>query len=459
MKHINILLLVVILSMTGLSFANPLTVAAKLAVVDGLITDKMNEATDNANYVVFEGASQLKLVIENLRLSLNDVLDKSFDSLDASQKEIFNNINVSIANMEQAISLPIEEARQSLELTQQIIADIKLGDGVSITRAYPSVLSPSNHREIVYTVRGVSLDSSDPSLLINGTKVRRIGLEKQQARFSIPTGLFKFNKSNVVVNRGKVNVTVNKCRAFIFCKNVNKSFEISILTLPKEIATIDLTYRTKKEKIIFHNKKFSKKFQQTTGSIHKYKCRKFSQGAHRPGFFIDTSTLKPTNYVKTGKCPPSGTFGRLFLGCKKGQTTYRHTKKGAFGRAGHRWKLLSQNSAGFTVELCAKSQINRGRKKTGEMHLNMSWREYHNGDIVSNAISVEKNKPLLWRHSYRKPLPKDTNSFNLVINYFDGTSTIVDGSYKDSFIDVSWNNSSKNLIIRPQKNQGVKSLF
>lgn len=405
------------------------TVGAGVVKVTGVADDIMESAADNANYVVFSAAAEAKMLIESFRLSAKNTLTHGFDKLDDSQQQVFNNIESTLATLQIAVNKPIEESRQMIEEIHQISDDIlNFNKSPSILRSSPTVIGSTNLNDIVFKFRGLSLDNAKPKLFFGNNEATRIDLKKQEVTFTVPSKIFSHldKKSNYV--KGKILLHDDDCSFLIFCEKSTKEFEVGVLILPLQLAKVQASYNTINLQKVYSNKPFSRTFSVSTGSLVETKCNTNSQGAHAPLYFIDLKTLREIKVNRKGE-----------------------SKR----------KIVNQSPAGFSVETCAKALMHTVfKKKDGLMRVTMGWKEYKNEDVVGKDVHIKfNNENLQWNTQIEKKFPKDTHTITLKVDYFDGTSAIVNGSYQDKYIKASWNNSTKHLVIRPTTPSTVMGIY
>lgn len=432
------------------------TIGAGLVSASGVVDDVLETAANEGNYVVFNAASQLRLLIESFRLATRDVLDYGFDRLDASQQATFDNIQRTVITIQGALEQPIEDARQTVEEVHQVVNDgLPWLRESAVLRSSPSVIAPSTLAEIPFTVRGLSLDNANPRLLFGGVEARRIGLERQQAVFTVPATVFQRAAELPRYVSGSLELSVRKCKWIVFCDTEEIRSEVAVLVLPQRLASVEISRNTREEKRIYHERVFSRVFGHSTGDLTRMRCEKENQGPHDPAYFIDLDTLRPAPYKTSCPFPAKGLFSVLRKKlCPDGQFTQAAVR----GKAGRSWGIISKNPAGFTVELCAQSQIKKLRKRSGEIFVNLTWKEFKKGNVVGQFESVEGSKVLDWGSPIQVVLPEDTHAITVKLEYFDGSDAVFDGNYADKYVDASWNNATKQLIVRTKAPSSIAGI-
>lgn len=435
------------------------TVGGFLLSASGIIDDVIEDSANEANYVVFNAAIQLRMLIESFRHAARDMMDDSFDRLDDSQAQLFSNINSSLVQLQLAVYQPIKEARETVESVQQIVADVSVwNDTAAVTRIYPTVIGPASNREhVIVVVRGISLHKSDPQLTVSGEVVERVALTIQEAKFKVPVELLLNNREEISTVSGSITLKSEDCALwFLLCEEGRVTFETAFFTLPNKLAEISIVYNTKAEQRIYSDRVFERKFHKSTGDLTQYKCTNYIQGPHDAEFFVDIDSLRPTPYQANCTFPNGGWLGVLRRQKCQGDLM---TMPGTHGRAGHRWKLLGKSPAGFSLELCAKSEIRKLKKRTGEQHVNMTWREYRVDDVISPQSNLVTEPDIIWNMGRVIKFPEDSHAISVEIRYFDGTTAAVTGNYADQYLNVAWNASTRQMQINTRAPSSIEEIY
>ena len=438
-------------------------VAVELLGITGTLDDIMEQAANQANFVVFHAAAQVKMTIESLRISAKDVIDHSTERLDDSQYQLFMEIKSTVQLLEVALDQPVEQARQTVENVHQIISDVKFDDTPAILRSSPSVIGPRQFKEIVFTFRGLNIDKAAPKLKFNEIEARQLTLEKQIVQFSIDRSIFSPSKNSEKVITGSLSLVSEECKFwFLICDEIENEFPVSVLVLPEQLGTVDIKYDTKSEERIYSDRKFARRFSKATGDLLREHCETFNQGAHAGNFFIDIDSIKPESYQVPCDLPEGGDdmIGKLLRklkekACPNGLRTYA----GVHGEGSHNWKFMLKETTGFSVKLCAQAQMHTlTDKDDGLMRVNLVWKEYEVDELVSPRTSLSKEE-LYWGSPLEFKLPDETHGVLVKVEYFDGTSIITSGSKNDSYLDISWNNATKQLIVSPREPSVIEEIY
>lgn len=391
----------------------------KTGIIDGII----EKAGDEGDYLLFSAASEAKIAIESFRASMRDISDRSARNLDGSQARTFENLNLTVDRLAEASGKPIHESRETIESAMQALDDLNPGGGKAyVLRTSPRVVVQNEKDTTVpFKIRGLNFDDSEASLEIDGQAINRAGFQRQEMLFEIPSDLLSAEERSVKVVTADLKLKDEDCAFFGFwCDDIVVESQLPIMVLPQKLGgIIAVSYRTENEQRVditsqIWNPSFS------TGDLTKENCDTKSVSPRKgPQYFIDVESVRVQQ--------------------RSGQA--RNSKK-----------IRNINSKGISVELCAKAQISRGRKRSGEIGVEVTWDEYRLDDIVSAPIQVAEYEDNLldWNTSGVIEFPNDTKSFIMRVNYFNGDFDIFNGSQmgSQSLVETSWNNDTKQLRYR-----------
>ena len=388
------------------------TVGAGLLEASGAVDEILDSAADRSNYVVFGAASQTRLLIEALRISALDILDESVSEFDNSQKQLFDNINAQIVKLQQGLGQTIEEARQTVEGVQGFVNDALPWMRESVVlRSQPSVLGPSTLQAIPFVFRGMKLDKARPTLRFGDVQATRIGLRRDEATFTVPAAAFAPQPDEPTFATGILEMRVKPCR--VFCRRVVVRTEVPVLVLPAQLGTIQV-FRTSRSLQNVEVGQYVDQATHSSGNITRDVCRTWTRQPSNPDHFIAVETL-------------------------------REDKWGARAWSVNR---VNTNAAGFAYELCARAKISNGKKRNGEAGVRAYWKEYKRDYVTSPLTPVEAPGTLNWGTPINVVLPDDTHAITVVVTFFDGSSAMFDGVYEHKYLESSWNNATKQLILR-----------
>ena len=297
------------------------------------------------------------------------------------------------------------------------------------------------------------MDEADPRLVFGDSTATRVDLKKQEATFKISSEFFQPKQSNSQFVKGNIILSVQDCALFgYFCSTREMTYEVGVLVLPSQLAEVQIAFDTKSEQRVYTDRLFQRDFGMSTGDLTHMNCITETQAPHDPSYFIDTDTIQPMNREAT--CKKVRIFGTTI--CPDGKRTIPAIRT----KAGHRWSIPDKSPGGFTVRTCAQAQMHTLIKKySGEMFVNLGWREYKKDDVITPRQEVSLDNGLMWNKIIEQALPADTNAVLVKLIYFDGTATAFSGNYSDRYVDASWNNATKQLILRTKVPNTISGIF
>lgn len=381
-----------------------------------LLNDAMDKAQNTGNFFLFKGATELKSAIDTWEKANANLLDKAFQDLNESQRKFFADANATAQNLNQDVSIQMEDAKKVAETVAQIVADIRIFDGhLGLFRYSPRVVYPGMPESQSFIFRGVNFDEADPQLILpNGETATRVSLSKQEAVFSVPTAAFNYHDTNTSLAKLKFSY-LNPSDGFLgtiadFFQGRTKrdTTDISVMQLPQVLGNYALYSKTK-----------DTVREEWTGERQFHwsgrdESRTENQGPHDNGWRIIISSL--------------------------------HQGK-VWGEAGNGCHILSNNEHGFSVEI----RVGTIRKlfdpnAPGYQHCIYHWKEYIERQVINEQAT--KAGEIKWTKDEPFELPVNKESFQLKITLFNGIERSIFGSQTEPFYKVV--ESGKNLVIQPQ---------
>lgn len=428
------------------------TFGALLVAAGPIIDDAIEKAGNEGDYLTFRVASELKLLIEGLRLAGNDVLNRTFVELDDSQQQVFQNLRLTIDRFEGGVNAQVLEIRAGIDQIQQISNDWQFA-GPTVLRSSPAIQAPTSAENIFVVFRGLSLDDANPELEINGNVLERVKLSQNEAVFLLPTNIIAFDRKKVGLVRGDLTLTTESCSLIVLgCKDDTVVFEYALMTLPEIVAQVSVVATTITEARVYENKEGYKQFGYSTGDQTRWKCRTFNQGPHAPGWFIDTDSIVSRSRQVPCPFPNTGILAALARAqCPNGI----YTEPAEFGRNG-RASIRSKTPTGYSVEVCAKGYIKGLSTKAGERRINMFWKEYKMQQQRSSAAPVSEE--IAWGKTADWQFPLNTEGVRVEINSFDGSNYVASGNDGGKFFQIDYNAGTKQLIVRAKQPRDIADL-
>lgn len=386
------------------------------------VDDVLARAAREAHYLVFAAAADLAILIRSFRQEVRGRLDAPPSRLPPPERQRLEEILEAVADLQQAAGEPRGQAHETLANVKRLMAMATPAVGeAQVTGAGPPVLSPPPTDEVRFTVRGLGLRKSAPRLFLGSTEATRVMLGARQAVFSIPAQALGFHDTAPGVRSGRILLTARQCTLWVFCKGVPQEYPVSLLLLPRRLATVEITYhRTLNQRVYDKtpaangpptDKLYSRDFDYSNNDLTLLACTTDAQAPHAAGYLIDPASLSLT--VKSSA----------------GQT---------------RSRITAATPKGFTVELCAQAQISHLIKTSGAISVQATWKEYQMADVVQPAESLPA-QPLTWGSPIQASLPPGTSAIAVHVDYFDGAHATYTGDATDDLVQLTWDRAHQRL--------------
>ncbi|EDQ05054.1 hypothetical protein OIHEL45_09943 [Sulfitobacter indolifex HEL-45] len=158
------------------------TMGALLVSAGPIVDDAIEKAGNEGDYITFRIASELKLLIEGMRLAGNDLLNRTFTELDDSQQQVFQNLRVTLEGLQEGVAMQVSEIRAGIDQMHQISNDWQFA-GPTVLRSSPAIQAPTNSENVFIVFRGLSLDTANPRLTVGERDLERVQLEQMRQHF------------------------------------------------------------------------------------------------------------------------------------------------------------------------------------------------------------------------------------------------------------------------------------
>lgn len=416
----------------------PPTVDADLTQALSSLDILSARAALDANDAVLDAAARLRLAIDNLRYSGDDVTDRRARDLNADQRKTLEGIQSGMTTLQAVADKPAEQAREQITDIRQLTSGLlPAPDEPALLRTSPAILVPSAVADSVFSLTGRRLSKADPRLFFGTVEATRTRLTDQQAQFALPAEALRSNDRTPLSYSGRVLLAVRKCH-FLRCRQALRAYTVSVVLLPTHLATVRVGFDRKKTQKIYEQTPvaagapaaastdmiYRRRFEYSTEDLTVMSCSRESQAPHADGFSIDTATLMANVVDHSGEV---------------------------------KWQIVDPSPTGFTVELCAQPQIDKMGKTTGSLAVEATWKEFRIGDVITARESLEP-EALSWGAELKQTLPADTNSIEVDLEYFDGARASFTETSNDRFVNMTWNPQSRELVLTPRLRSSIADL-
>jgi hypothetical protein len=423
------MLCVAFLSLPALA-STPPPVGIELMRSIGIVENISARAAIDANSAVLDAAARLRLSIQALQHSGQDILDKRPDDLTAAQRKTLEGIQSGVAALQAAAAEPADQARELLDEAAQRASDLAPAPGQPVVvRSSPSILVPPVGNESVIALTGRRLLKADPRLFFGDVEARRTELTEEEAVFVLPAGVLRGSDRTPLPYSGSVLVSDRDCSWLIRCRAVSYAYTVGVVVLPIRLATVRIGFNQKKTEKIYdpvseagggsastQEVLYRRRFEYSTDDLTVMSCIRESQAPHTEGHSIDTGTLSANVTERSGET---------------------------------RWSIVDASASGFSIELCAQPQIDRMGKTTGSVAVEAAWKEFRMGEVISQREWLEPDA-LNWGAQIKESLPVDTDEIEVELDYFDGSHASFSQTSSDRYVELKWDAQTRQLILTPR---------
>jgi hypothetical protein len=416
----------------------PPTVGVDLTQAISSVDNVSAHAAINANDAVLDAAARLRLSIQALQYSGEDIPDQQPKDLNAAQGKALTAIQTGVATLQAAADQPAEQARERIEEIRRLTAGLSPAPAQpAIERSSPSILIPSAVDAAVFTLTGRGLAKANPRLFFGAVEAARTSLTDQQALFAAPAGVLRPNDRTTLSYSGRVLLSDRRCGWFR-CKGAMRTYTVSVVVLPTHLATVRIGFDRKKTQKIYEQAPgaegapasastdmvYRRRFDYSTEDLTVMSCTTESQAPHAAGYSIDTDTLSANETDHSGEV---------------------------------KWRIVDPAASGFSIELCAQPQIDKMGKTTGAVTVETTWKEFRMGEIVTPRESLDA-EGLSWGADIKQTLPADTNSIEVDLEYFDGSRASFTETSNDRYVNMTWSPQTRQLVLTPRLRSSIADI-
>ena len=427
-----LLFLIAHLSSPTLAYTRALpeaTIGASVLQARSSIDSVSGRATAAANDALLRAAGAMRFLVDVLRNSQENILDKRPNDLNAAQKRLFQDIQSGVAALQAAADEPEEQARESIAEIRRLTDSVRAIDGPVAVRSSPVILAPTGISEIPVTLMGQRLSRANPRLWFGDVEATRTDLTEQTAAFTVPSAVFRSNDRTPVSYSGRLLLAVQACRWKIHCKLSSRTYAVNVVVLPTRLATVQISFDRRTSQRIYDqespsdrgpaaavsDKVYSSRIEYSNDDLTLMGCTRRSEAPHAAGYFIDTNTVS----VKVTDQQAEST-----------------------------WRMLDAAASGFSIELCAQPQISKIGKTPGSISVETTWKEYRMGDVISARESASRK--LDWGTQIKESLPAEAHALAIELEYFDGSRATFTRTANDRYVEMNWNADTHQLVLTPR---------
>ncbi|GLS35727.1 hypothetical protein GCM10010869_13160 [Mesorhizobium tianshanense] len=410
-----------------MSLGNPSIAKAEIVgtLTMGIVVDQLfsqlngtiNKAMAEGDYLLARASMEAKDAIEAWRLANTDLINKTFNEVKATTREIFAKADALTVQANDHAANRLETIQQIGENANQIIADIPIiGGKTYITRYGPRIVVGGTGETIV-TVKGVSLGEADPQLTIGTTLVPRISLTQQEAQFALSNLSIPVEERTISRQALKFSYKVNSSNVirYLFGTKEVVDRDLALIVFPKVLGTYD--YST----VVKNDVRVEEPFTQNLGQFKARNDRVYKVATPKDGWKWDLE--KPLEVLQG-----HGEAGRC-----EGKDMNKSSENGISVFA----RLDEFRSGGNLFGII---------KKDGYVSCSLRGTIYKM--VSTEGPGPAKKGDIVWHSDLPLDRPDTTVRMTMFVKTFDNRDLTVDGDRSDKLFNAKV--SSGLLLVTPK---------
>ena len=166
-------------------------VGPAISMLRGQLDNIIKSASQDFDLVVFNAATEARGALDAWERVNSNLLDKAFDRLDTTQRQMFQNIEKTIDQLNEAGSDRLKQAQSLTDTAAQIVATIPTNRKAYINRYGPRVVFPGGTTPVALRLHGTHLNKAKLAARIgDGKPLEQIESTATSASFLIPDSAF-----------------------------------------------------------------------------------------------------------------------------------------------------------------------------------------------------------------------------------------------------------------------------
>lgn len=387
--------------------------AATSVVIDQLF-GSLNGLVDNArqsgDFLAMRAAQEALYVLDAFKATNSELLDQAFDAIGKERQAFLNDVNRIVGQIEAGRVDTLERLQQTGDQFDRLTRDVTFKEFPVLFRYRGSVVTPGETTDIRLVVEGHRLTRGEPYLTFRG-KQYPAKIDGEALRFDLPRALFVAAADKPNFEEASLTVE-NREGGFLgwFQTVSQKEYNLSLVTLPKTVATVTLSYN--EISAVPQERAFQEEVSHNSSS-RNWNCRPFvySPAAGDRRFDVTRSSVQPHS------------------GNSRGQLRNPQVR-----------------DVGISFELCARRGTFDG--DNGFRHAIVRYVEVW---TTSQSQPQTVSEQLSWTASTTVRMPADFNGLTIDVRDFNGVSRTVTeaGGITGRFASVRYDAESRVVIVDP----------
>ena len=390
------------------------------SIVDNLsdrIKEIINDLEGSISRQAFDIRTHLQLIIGQLDYVLDKNIDKVFEKLDEQQRELLNNIDITLSEFERTSNIALDKLDDVLDKAIIFSGTLPFSKRIPAVRNVSPSFIGSSERKGIITIDGAWLAKGSPYLIFEGERIDPIKKIDNELRFEIPLDKYKDIK-NVEFISAKLNVFKNQ---IIGKKMVD--YQIAVSLVPNLMGNYLLFVKTKETKK--ETKSRSENFSDSNGHCAGGRDKIWTFNSLGAPWKIDVNSISDRSHSVSSKSKYHG--------------------KRSVSHNGFQIAARIENN-GECIKVLGKVVARDGR---GSVSGSVSWTEYKLEPYIKDQGLNSKGE-LKWGKDISLNLPQNLSSFRLEITQLDGEKKIINKNANEDWYQVRYNPNGATLTIKPR---------
>jgi hypothetical protein len=408
------------------AIATGLTVGALLNQVEDKANKLINSAGNEARESIFAAAQAILIIINQLKLSFNEVLDKTFDQLNSAQREAFQNTWVTLEKIDKMAEKGIADVHEITEMVSLTMKESIFGDDTPrVINIKPHYIAKGQIQNETLIIEGLLIGEGTPKLILAGQELPLVAKDDTRLEFALGQLDISNVSDQIAPIIGELTLFEKKSFWDFLSEPPIRSYKILVFCLPQYALQVQIDCIVKEQYSEEREFQFppASEVRYEAGSHYSETSETFQYPVPE-GWNLDTSTLRwhegPSD---------NGNFR-------------------GFGGSNGRW---------CAITLWATPHGKTPNPFDPKRHEDLGYITGHATGIARRTptrekkVVLEQGKRQEWAQELKWDLPAGSTGFIATIRTVDGRERIIDKPEEsDRFFSISYNAGTRVLIIRPR---------
>jgi len=424
--------------------ATPAHAQAAAVTADMAISNQIHNLRESLNGVIsaasasvsknsFEIRQHAEILLQDLDRLGNDLMGKTFQGISEEQRKAFNNAEVAVAQLRDALSKPVADIDAAIARSSDAFGTLPFANRTPrVLRASPSYIGVLSEEmgDVSVGVEGSWLGNDTPSLSFDKTECRLVNKLETALKFSCPQGVFASGEK-VEYRTGVLKVYDPKSfwerlKSTVVKTEKFRTYSIGVTVVPAVMAKYTVTATVtgiQRETVRRRTQKFSHTNDHCSSDRHPvWNVNRTS------GWKIDPHSIRVHEHSRSSRSLNSGAINRGERGFQLGGVVRNNGDCGPF------------------LPLTNRRAYYDGR---GWLTVHATYAEYR--DVPTEQTVRITEGEMVWGKDIGIELPPGTKAFRVDILQLDGTKLVEVSERADQrWYGLNYNPNNRNLVIKPK---------